>query len=273
MKIFIQIFFILISIFLVGCKQEHRDPNIFVVASAGDMPPFNYYDLNKKEIAGFDIDLSKEIAKRLNKKIQIELAPFSRLNTLLVSDRVDMIASALDNITEMKSVADFTDPYMYAITYFAVKKNTEILSIYEVLGTDMLIGATNGTSAARYLSQQGLLDNTSIFPSKTDLYLALNNNKIIGILADNDELKYLQKNEQSDLQKVGDPVYDHFMCFAVNKSNKKLLQQVNQIIGNMKNDGTYCKIAKKYLEQIPFPKDVKCFDNTKNSPDTNYGNN
>jgi ABC-type amino acid transport substrate-binding protein len=263
-----------VLVFVVACSVEQkRNPDVLIVATAGDMPPFNYYNDDNK-LVGYDIDISDEIGKRMGKKIDFYPVPFSRFVPVLTSNRVDMVVSALDQLDEMKDIISYSDHYMYEITYFVVKDNldTRLDSIDEVYGLDYKIGVTNGTTAARYLREMGLKDNISIYPSKTDLYLALNNDKVIGILADEDELIFYnnkvdelnkkikkeggkEKNLQPKLRKVGhDPIYDHHMSIAVNKNNSKLLKKINEILDEMKNDGTIAEIGKKWLGREPLPR-------------------
>ncbi|MEW5970251.1 MAG: ABC transporter substrate-binding protein [Pseudomonadota bacterium] len=262
------LFLSLISlIFLVACNsQPKKDPNLLIVGTSGDMPPFNFYDQNNK-LVGFDIDISNEIAKRLNKKIEFQSVGFSRLIPSLNSGKVDVVVSALDNLEEMKDIVSYSEPYMYEITFFVVKNNLEIPldDIFEVHGSEMKIGVNNGTTASRYLREQGLDNNLSIYPSRTDLYLALNTDKVIGILADEDEWIYinnkldeLNKNPNVNyplLKKVGiNPVYDHYMSIAVDKNNNELLEKINVIIKEMKEDGTLSKIGNEWLNREPFPR-------------------
>lgn len=262
------LFLSLISlIFLFACNsQPKKDPNVLIVGTSGDMPPFNFYDQNNK-LVGFDIDISNEIAKRLNKKIEFQSVGFSRLIPSLNSGKVDVVVSALDNLEEMKDIVSYSEPYMYEITFFVVKNNLTIPldDIFEVHGSEMKIGVNNGTTASRYLREQGLDNNLSIYPSRTDLYLALNTDKVIGILADEDEWIYinnkldeLNKNPNVNyplLKKVGiNPVYDHYMSIAVDKNNKELLEKINVIIKEMKEDGTLSKIGNEWLNREPFPR-------------------
>lgn len=265
-KIFVMVA-IVCMVFLVACEsKQERDPNLLIVATSGDMPPFNFYN-EDNQLVGFDIDISNEIAKRLNKKIEFQAVTFSRLVPSLTSNRVDMVVSALDNLEEMQNILSYSEPYMYEITFFVVKENLDIPldDIFEIHGSDMSIGVTNGTTAARFLREQGLENNLSIYPSKTDLYLALNTDKVIGILADEDEWLYINtqlanvnvdsKNKYPLLKKVGiNPVYDHYMSIAFNKNNKELREQVNKILKEMKEDGTLSKIGKKWLNREPFPR-------------------
>lgn len=268
-----------VLIFLLACANEQkRDPNVLVVATAGDMPPFNYYDENNN-LVGFDIDVANEIGKRLNKKVEFNIISSSRFVPMLTSNRIDMVVSALDRLPEIENIISYTEPYMYAITFFAVRgdnPDAKISSVYEVNGTDQLIGVTNGTYAVKHLKDDlGLGENMSIYPSRTDLYIALNSNKIIGILADEDELVFINNklnkiSENSSLKnastnatagkdylRIADPAnpdYDHYISIAVNKNNKQLLQQLNQIIKKMKEDGTLSKIGLKWLNREPFPR-------------------
>lgn len=247
--------------FVISCSTSEKDPDTITVATAGDMPPFSYYNQDN-ELVGYDIGIAEEIGKRLGKKVEYNVVPFSRFVPLLLSNRVDMVISSLDNQDPMKKIISFTNDYMYAITFFAVKEGTPIDSFYEVHGTPMLIGVTNGTTAAKLLRSQGLEDNIRIYPTKTDLYMALNTNKITGILAYEDELNYLKKKLDAQalkgqvfkLKRVDNAIGDHHLSIAINKNNKALLAKVNKIIKEMKEDGTISAIGLKWLGREPFPR-------------------
>ena len=256
-------------VLLVSCTaKEQRDPNVIVVATSGDMPPFNYYNANN-ELVGFDIDVAKEIVQRLERKIEFQQINFSRLIPSLTSNRIDMVVSAIDNLEEIQDMISYSEPYMYEITFFVIKDDVDLSidSVFEVHGSDQRIGVTNGTTAARFLRDQGLDENLSIYPSKTDQYLALTAGKIIGTLADEDELVYINEkmsnlNIGTDskvkypmLKKVGiNPLYDHYMTVAINKDNEGLLKAVNKAIKDMKEDGTLSRLGQKWLKREPFPR-------------------
>ncbi|MFA7231661.1 MAG: transporter substrate-binding domain-containing protein, partial [Victivallaceae bacterium] len=53
------------------CQLAFADSgNEFVTALTGKFPPFSYYN-TQGELAGFDVDVSREIARRLKKQPRI----------------------------------------------------------------------------------------------------------------------------------------------------------------------------------------------------------
>ena len=62
---------IIICVFFLGCPTHPdgslyriRDSGEVRIAMSGDYPPFSYYN-EKKVLDGFDVDVAREIAKRL----------------------------------------------------------------------------------------------------------------------------------------------------------------------------------------------------------------
>ena len=68
------------TMLFAGCskKEESKIPEKIIVGTNAEFPPFEYVDDNKK-VDGFDIALMKEIAKRMDKKIEIQNMEFKSL--------------------------------------------------------------------------------------------------------------------------------------------------------------------------------------------------
>ena len=68
------------TMLFAGCskKEESKIPEKIIVGTNAEFPLFEYVDDNKK-VDGFDIALMKEIAKRMDKKIEIQNMEFKSL--------------------------------------------------------------------------------------------------------------------------------------------------------------------------------------------------
>ena len=79
------------------------------VGCAAGFPP--YAMRNEGGFIGIDIELSAEIAKRLNKELVIADYRFDMLPEVLEAGRIDMICSALTVNEKREKVMDFSRPY------------------------------------------------------------------------------------------------------------------------------------------------------------------
>jgi len=72
-------------------------------------PPFEF--LQDGQIVGFDIDIIKEIAKRLDKQVEIISTSYDADFKILREGEIDLIISAVPLNKEKESIVDFSIPY------------------------------------------------------------------------------------------------------------------------------------------------------------------
>ena len=112
MKFFLRSFgslsFFCFALFLSGCKEE-KDPSVLHVVSCIDYVPFEFH--RGGEYVGFDIDLIKLVAKKLNLSVKIKDLPFESLLGALQTGKTDLAISSISNTEERRKVVDFSIDY------------------------------------------------------------------------------------------------------------------------------------------------------------------
>lgn len=96
-------------------------------AMSGGYPPFNYFN-DKDELTGFDVEIGKEVAKRLDVKYEPVTTDWNGILEGLRSGRYDGIFGSMAITDERLKVVDFTDPYYYSGAQLIVKKDSKINS-------------------------------------------------------------------------------------------------------------------------------------------------
>lgn len=100
-----------------GCGAEDetsavaRNGGSLVLVVSGEAPPFSVFDKETGEAKGIEIDIAKEAAAKLGRRLEVRKTEFEDLLPMVKSGEADMAASGL-TITEgrLKSV-DFSDSY------------------------------------------------------------------------------------------------------------------------------------------------------------------
>jgi len=100
-------------------------------ALSGGYPPFNYFSSDDKLI-GFDIEIGKEVAKRLGVKYEPVTTDWSGILEGLRSGRYDAIFGSMSVTPDRLKVVDFTDPYYYSGAQLIVPKDSKIKSINDL---------------------------------------------------------------------------------------------------------------------------------------------
>lgn len=104
-----------LSIFCVGCSNNSSestlDKDTLIVGIDDAFAPLGFKD-ESGEITGFDIDLAKELAKRLNKKIIFQPIDWTMKESELKSGNIDLIWNGYTITDERKNKVDFSVPYL-----------------------------------------------------------------------------------------------------------------------------------------------------------------
>jgi polar amino acid transport system substrate-binding protein len=100
-----------IASFFSGCvnKKEENNSTLRFAVSA-EYPPFEFYK-NGGELAGFDIELARAVAKKLGKTAAFEELEFTALLAALSNGSVDAAISTLTITKERQKNFDFSNPY------------------------------------------------------------------------------------------------------------------------------------------------------------------
>ncbi|MFQ6341634.1 basic amino acid ABC transporter substrate-binding protein [Campylobacter sp. VTCC 70190] len=242
-KILSIVLLALVGLFLGACNNS-SDANVELkVGTSPNYKPFNYKEDSK--LTGFDTDLVEEIAKRNGIKIIWVETAFDGLIPALKAGKIDMIASAMSATDERRASVDFTEPYyMSKNLYLKLKDNSALNSKEDLEGKKIgvLLGSLQENTAKAIQNAQ--------VQSNKDLniaVLALKNNKIDAIVADKDTAKgYLSENpELVDFFEEEDGAEG--LSFAFDKDKQKeIIEKFNKGIEELKADGFYDTLVKKY---------------------------
>ncbi|NHB95265.1 arginine ABC transporter substrate-binding protein [Photorhabdus stackebrandtii] len=217
-------------------------------ATEATYPPFEFIDANNK-IQGFDIDLANAICKQINATCTFTNQSFDSLIPSLKFRRFDALAAGIDITPERQEQVDFTNTYYdNSATFIAVKG--KVSSIAELKGKQ--VGIQNGTTHQKYLMEQRKEIKTVPYDSYQNAILDLKNGRLEAVFGDTAAVnEWLKKNE--NLGTVGNKVTDknYFgigLGIAVRKGNKELQDKLNKALADIKRDGTYDIIYKKWFE-------------------------
>ena len=120
----------LLAVGLTACGgSSSKKADTFTVGFDQNFPPFGYKD-DKGNFTGFDIDLAKETAKRMNKKIKLQPIDWDAKDMELDSGTIDCIWNGF-TMNGRENKYTWTKPYMNNRQVVVVKKASKI----EVLPT------------------------------------------------------------------------------------------------------------------------------------------
>ncbi|GMK39291.1 cystine ABC transporter substrate-binding protein [Paenibacillus sp. CCS19] len=233
--------------------DQVKKAGIIKVGLMGTYAPYNFLNDNK-EMDGFDADIAKEIAKRIG--VEVEFAPqdFSGLIPSLKADKIDAIISQVTITDERKEQVNFSQPYIRNDVKIIVQENnTAITKLEDFKGKNIGVGL--GTNDESYLRNE-VLPQVGDFTIKTydDVITSLqdlDSGRIDGTINNLYALKPIVDKNGFKIKAVGEPIKSDEAGVAVNKGNTELLEAINKALTDMKADGAYNTIFKKWFGEEP----------------------
>jgi polar amino acid transport system substrate-binding protein len=119
-------------------------------------PPFSYID-ETGEVVGFDVDVSKEIAKRLGVEYKVETPSWEIIVAGNWNGRWDICVCSMTPTKERAEVLNFVTEYYSAPANIVVNAdNNDIKSAADLNGKK--VGAQAGTTYEKYVQKQLVIE-------------------------------------------------------------------------------------------------------------------
>lgn len=228
-----------------GAADEQKT---LVVSMEPTFPPFEFTDNGK--YVGFDIDLANAIGEKTGMQVEVKSLGFDALIPALRSGQIDMIASGMDATPERQKQVSFTEPYFQDGYSVVVRKDNDTIH-----GFDDLKGRTVGTQVGTKGVDLGTEAGATVkqYDANSQGWMELQSNTCDAVIINTSvALYYLKEGGDKDLKIVGDSKKtDAGIAMAVGKDNTKLLEKVNKALADLKADGTYAKLYKKWFGVDP----------------------
>jgi polar amino acid transport system substrate-binding protein len=217
---------ILCLFMLTACGKKEK---LVLVTEAG-FAPYEYYD--NGEIVGVDIDIANEIAKSLDMELEIKDVYFDSIINEVKTGKSDFGAAGISYTEERAKEVDFSIDYMVSRQIMIVKNDSNITGPSDL--TNQKIAVQLGSVADSYITNE--LPNVTIVREKKFLAAIqdLMDNKVDCVVMDELPAKELINDNLKILPEA--LVIDHY-GMIVSKENTELLNQINEVITNLKESG------------------------------------
>lgn len=234
---------ILLSICLIMLCGCGRSKDELVMVTEAGFAPFEYYQNN--EIVGVDVDIIKEIANKLNKKLVIKDVAFDSIINEVKSGKADIGAAGISYTEERSKQVDFSKDY-FTSKIVVIVKNSDLESDFNDLNTKK-IAVQLGSTADTFVTNN--YKNAIITRQKK--YLAavedLKNNKVDCVVMDELPAKQII-NKNSNLKILNNILSSENYGMVVKKGNKELMDVVNEVIDELKSSGKIDEYVLEYTE-------------------------
>ena len=233
-----------VSLF-AGCAA--KDNGKFIVGLDDSFPPMGFRDENN-EIVGVDIDLAKEVAKRLNMEFVAQPIDWDSKELELKNGNVSCIWNGMTITDERKEAMLISDPYMANNQIIVVAPGSDITSSADLAGK--VVGLQKGSSAVAALDKTEVRAQIKEVVEYTDNVLALTDLKVgrtDAVVVDEVVGRYYVAKAADDYVVLEESLAPEEYGIGFDKGNTELCEKVKKALKEMKEDGTTAKISEKWF--------------------------
>ena len=225
-----------------------KSRGVFVLGLDDSFPPMGFRD-EKNEIVGFDIDLAKEVAKRLGVKFKAQPINWDSKEQELNTGKIDCIWNGLTITDERKKALSFSKPYLANKQVVVVRANSGFKTLADLAGKT--IALQSGSSA-----EDAVNDAPDFKKSVKDIVfleqnlMALNDlviGGVDGVVMDSIVAEYAIELSKMPLVLLEESLASEEYGIAFRKNDVQLTGAVQKALEDMAADGTVARISSAWF--------------------------
>lgn len=239
---------------LSGCNSStdtaattDNSDDVFIIGVDDQFPPLGYRDADGN-IVGFDIDLAKEAAERLGMELEVQQIDWSAKELELSQGNIDAIWNGLTITPERAEQMLFTDPYLENDQVVVVANGSDIKSISDLAGKT--VGLQKSSSAEEALEADPIADEVAEVVSYDENVSALQDlalGRTDAVVVDSVVANWYIADNDADYTILSESLSPEQYGVAVAKDNEELRDKLNEILAEIKSDGTGAKISEEWF--------------------------
>ncbi len=229
----------------VDSLQKVKDSGKLVIGLDDSYPPMEFRD-EKNELAGFDIDLGKELAKKLGVKYEPVTTDFNGIVLALKSGKFDAIIAAMSITEERKKEIDFAGPYIDGGQIIVVKNDNTSIKTKADLKGKILAAQLGSTGEQAAMKIEGTKEIKK-YDKVTEAFHDLSIGRADALIVDGQVGGYYTKKEAGVYKILDEKLTKEPEGIGVKKENKELKDALQKALDELKADGTLTKLSMKWF--------------------------
>jgi len=239
---------VILGLLLAACAPAAQ--SALKVGTSADYPPYESKD-DKNNYVGFDMDLIREVGKRIGRDVQIVDMGFDGLIAAVQEGKVDGVIAAMQATDERKQKVDFSEPYHFVQDAFLVGPNSTITLNSAKDAAAYKVGVQTGTIQEKWLVDNlvkpGLMKDEQVlrYERADNAALDLQAGRIDAVLLISDAAQKLAKDMGLKVALTTKETVSAGQAIALQKGSA-LKAAVDKAIADMQSDGTIAKLQQQW---------------------------
>jgi len=251
-EILLAVAVLAVALLVTGCGKNVNDTSlsdvkkrsVILVATDDTYPPLEWNENGK--IVGFDIDLMTEIASRLGVKARFISTKWDGLLTGLNGKQYDAVISSMNITPDREKQVSFVE-YMRWAQVIVMSPDAQPVANLEGLQGKRIAVQVSTTSETM---AKGIKDaKVSSFESFDTTFMELKNGRCDAIIIDEPVALYYQSKDPQSFKITGVASEKLPVGIALRKSDVRLRDAIAKALSDMKQDGKFDEIYRKWFQK------------------------
>lgn len=254
-KIFNIFVVVLLALLLIGGTAAAEDSlakiqekGKLVVGLDDSFPPMGFRS-ESGEIVGFDIDLAKEVAKRMGVEVEFKAVDWDGVVLSLKNGMIDAIWNGLTITPQREESIDFSQPYLKNSQSIVVQKSSDIESKADL--ADKVIGIQLGSSAVSAVESEpevlASFDELRKFSNNTEALMDLQTGRVQAVVLDVIVGRYYMIQRPGMFKVLEEDFGGEEYGVGIRKGEDSFRKALNSALDEMIADGTAAEISEKWF--------------------------
>lgn len=229
--------------------DEIQEQGSMTVATSGTLLATSFHDAESDELTGFEVEVVRELGKRLDLDIEFKELGFDEMLTSVSTGQIDMAANDIEITEDRMDKFTFTTPIKYSYGTAVVRKDdlSGIQTLEDVKGKKaagvstsiyMEIARSYGAEEVTYDNATNEVYLRDVSIGRTDVILNDYYLSTFGVAAFPELNITIHPDIKYSPSEVG---------LVMNKENQELAENVNRVIEEMLEDGTVSRISAEFF--------------------------
>ena len=217
-------------------RETNLEEPLLRVALTGRYPPFSFYD-RQGELDGFDVAVSRAIADRLDRPLEIITTEWDGILAGLLAGRYDAIIGSMAITAQREEVALFSDPYYHSGAQLFIHRDRagEISGVDDTTG--LHIGVVVGETYEQHLREYYPEVTVVPYDDTQLIFQDLALGRLDGFLSDRLVGAWQIRSAGAPFLPVGELLYEERIGIPVTRDNAELLEDINRALAELRESG------------------------------------
>jgi polar amino acid transport system substrate-binding protein len=219
-----------------------------IVIGIDDAFPPMEFRTEKNELVGFDIDASKEVAKRLGIKVEHLPTVWDTVILSLKAKKFDVVWSGMSITPEREKEIAFTKPYIMEKQVVVVKKGNKAIKDVKDITEASKMGVQSGSTSEDALKKMNKqFKEVKKYDKNTEALMDLKIGRIDALVVDELVARYEISQSPNVFYVLPTALASEPIGIGLRKEDVALKNKIQKALDSMFKDGTMKKISIKWF--------------------------